>query len=98
MPYIRPYDSDTLKKWLKHVNLARLAPKLPCANTFLSSLWFTHGDVVGRNIMMDAEPGHLTGLLDWEFAGWWPAEVEQGIVPGHAGEEYAFLWSCLSGL
>ena len=32
---------------------------------------FTHGDVAPRNIMVD-ESGHVTGIIDWELAGWYP--------------------------
>jgi hypothetical protein len=32
---------------------------------------FTHGDIKHHNILVDEE-GHMTGLLDWESAGWYP--------------------------
>jgi serine/threonine protein kinase len=32
---------------------------------------FTHGDIKDHNILVDEE-GHITGLLDWESAGWYP--------------------------
>jgi Ser/Thr protein kinase RdoA (MazF antagonist) len=32
---------------------------------------FTHGDIKHHNILVDEE-GHITGLLDWESAGWYP--------------------------
>lgn len=32
---------------------------------------FTHGDIHSRNVLVD-EDGHITGLLDWESAGWYP--------------------------
>ncbi|KAK3176922.1 hypothetical protein OEA41_008248 [Lepraria neglecta] len=32
---------------------------------------FTHGDVAPRNIMVD-QSGHVTGIIDWELAGWYP--------------------------
>lgn len=31
---------------------------------------FTHGDVAPRNIMVD-QSGHITGIIDWELAGWY---------------------------
>lgn len=40
---------------------------LPRSNVSL----FTHGDVAPRNIMVD-ESGHITGIIDWEQAGWYP--------------------------
>lgn len=32
---------------------------------------FTHGDFKAHNILID-DDGHLSGLLDWESAGWYP--------------------------
>jgi hypothetical protein len=32
---------------------------------------FTHGDIKHHNILVDEE-GHITGLIDWESAGWYP--------------------------
>ncbi|RDL39333.1 Uncharacterized protein BP5553_03673 [Venustampulla echinocandica] len=32
---------------------------------------FTHGDIKHHNILVDEE-GHITELLDWESAGWYP--------------------------
>ncbi|KAI0922559.1 hypothetical protein AcV5_009498 [Taiwanofungus camphoratus] len=31
---------------------------------------FTHGDLRDHNIMVDG--GHVTGIIDWECAGWYP--------------------------
>lgn len=33
-------------------------------------LKFTHGDLLSHNIMI--ADGHISGILDWEFAGWLP--------------------------
>lgn len=35
------------------------------------NLVFTHGDLAPRNVLVD-EQGHVTALLDWEYAGWHP--------------------------
>lgn len=32
---------------------------------------FTHGDIAPQNIMID-ESNHITGIIDWENAGWYP--------------------------
>jgi Phosphotransferase enzyme family len=33
---------------------------------------FTHGDLSGDNILVDAEQGRVTAILDWATAGWMP--------------------------
>ena len=33
-------------------------------------LKFTHADLAPRNIRV--KDGHITGILDWEFSGWYP--------------------------
>lgn len=33
---------------------------------------FTHGDLKHHNILVDEHSGHVTGVLDWEAAGWYP--------------------------
>lgn len=32
---------------------------------------FMHGDIAPRNIMVD-DNCNITGLIDWEYAGWYP--------------------------
>ncbi|EPS94010.1 hypothetical protein FOMPIDRAFT_1135063, partial [Fomitopsis schrenkii] len=34
------------------------------------SIVFTHGDLMNHNIMV--QDGHITGIIDWEAAGWLP--------------------------
>ncbi|KAJ5384283.1 hypothetical protein N7517_002194 [Penicillium concentricum] len=36
---------------------------------------FTHGDLAPRNILVD-DHGHVTAVLDWELAGWYPEWYE----------------------
>ena len=31
---------------------------------------FTHGDLLPQNVMV--ENGHISGIVDWEYAGWFP--------------------------
>lgn len=33
---------------------------------------FSHADLSGENILVDASTGTVTGILDWEMAGFWP--------------------------
>ncbi|KAK7688268.1 hypothetical protein QCA50_008638 [Cerrena zonata] len=41
-------------------------------------IYFTHGDLHLHNIL--TRDGKLTGLLDWECAGWWPEYWEYTIA------------------
>ncbi|KAM0328189.1 hypothetical protein ACHAQA_005596 [Verticillium albo-atrum] len=34
---------------------------------------FAHADISGENILIDPVAGDVTGILDWEMAGFWPA-------------------------
>ncbi|KAK4224259.1 hypothetical protein QBC38DRAFT_485848 [Podospora fimiseda] len=40
----------------------------PCVGQFA----FYHGDLYHGNIMVSARTGQLTGIIDWEFAGYYP--------------------------
>ncbi|KAG7102612.1 hypothetical protein HYQ44_018422 [Verticillium longisporum] len=33
---------------------------------------FAHADLSWENILVDASTGNITGILDWEMAGYWP--------------------------
>lgn len=48
---------------------------------------FTHADIAPRNIMVD-EQNNVTGILDWEFAGWYPDywEYAQILRPAFWGD------------
>lgn len=57
---------------------SRTAMSIPgVGRDFVSIKWpedgvvFTHGDLAPRNILVD-DHGHITAILDWEFAGWHP--------------------------
>jgi hypothetical protein len=61
-------------------------------STFLRSLYpvntrifFTHGDLASRNIMVS--DGHITGIIDWVFAGWYPEYWE------YVKSLYGISWS-----
>ena len=40
---------------------------------------FAHGDIAPRNIMID-EKGNITGIIDWEYAGWYPDHWEYAQI------------------
>lgn len=48
---------------------------------------FTHADIAPRNIMVD-DQNKVTGILDWEFAGWYPDywEYAQIMRPASYGD------------
>ncbi|KAL2829273.1 kinase-like protein [Aspergillus cavernicola] len=48
---------------------------------------FTHGDIAARNIMVD-DDNNVIGILDWEFAGWYPDywEYAQIMKPSYHGD------------
>ena len=48
---------------------------------------FTHGDIAPRNIVVD-ENGNITGIIDWEWAGWYPDywEYAQIMRPAFWGD------------
>ncbi|KAL4936580.1 hypothetical protein BDV06DRAFT_216562 [Aspergillus oleicola] len=48
---------------------------------------FTHADIAPRNIMID-DAGKVTGVVDWEAAGWYPDcwEYAQILRPSLRGD------------
>jgi aminoglycoside phosphotransferase (APT) family kinase protein len=66
------------------------------ANTLLDMLprsngsVFTHGDVAPRNIMI--KRGHITGILDWELAGWYPNYWEYANIMKPSADEDWQSW------
>ncbi|KAI0483120.1 hypothetical protein GGR56DRAFT_623020 [Xylariaceae sp. FL0804] len=41
---------------------------------------FTHGDISMRDLLVDAH-GRLSGIVDWEMAGWYPGYWEYMKAP-----------------
>ncbi|KAI9819326.1 MAG: hypothetical protein M1832_004031 [Thelocarpon impressellum] len=33
---------------------------------------FTHADFCSEHVLLDPRTGDVTGIVDWEMAGWWP--------------------------
>ncbi|KAI9808751.1 MAG: hypothetical protein M1825_003903 [Sarcosagium campestre] len=49
---------------------------------------FTHADLGWEHILVQETTGHVTGIVDWEMAGWWPeyweynkARFGEGDIP-----------------
>ncbi|KAK2813821.1 hypothetical protein FQN50_000222 [Emmonsiellopsis sp. PD_5] len=54
-----------------HFGGLRHKDDLPTMLPQSSASVFTHADIAPRNIMVDEEHG-ITGIVDWEWAGWYP--------------------------
>ncbi|EQL38787.1 hypothetical protein BDFG_00318 [Blastomyces dermatitidis ATCC 26199] len=54
-----------------HFGGLRYKNELPDMLPRSSCTVFTHADIAPRNIMVD-DHYHITGILDWEYAGWYP--------------------------
>lgn len=54
-----------------HFNGGQDEPTLPGMLPVSENSVFTHGKVAPRNIMVN-QSGHITGIVDWELAGWYP--------------------------
>jgi hypothetical protein len=49
---------------------------------------YSHGDVVPRNIMVDEDNDFkITGILDWENAGWYPEYWEYANIHKHSKDK-----------
>ncbi|KAF2750670.1 kinase-like protein [Sporormia fimetaria CBS 119925] len=55
---------------------------LPRAQTSV----FTHADIAPRNIMFDPETQLITGVIDWEYAGWYPDYWEYATIFMDSGD------------
>ncbi|KAI0631146.1 kinase-like protein [Trametes polyzona] len=60
-------------RWLK---LEQLEPRID----FSRPSAFSHGDLLPENIMVDESSGVITGIIDWERAGWYPYFWDTAIV------------------
>jgi aminoglycoside phosphotransferase (APT) family kinase protein len=60
-----------------------------------SKVYFTHGDLTLRNIMVSGPPGlcRVTAIIDWEQAGWYPeywefCKMHFGVAGDHEWDIY----------
>jgi len=54
---------------------------------------FTHADLCGDHILVEPASGQITGIIDWEMAGWWPAYWE--YIKSLFGNKYEQWWKTL---
>ncbi|OBZ77201.1 hypothetical protein A0H81_01626 [Grifola frondosa] len=74
-PY--PDEAEMNRQLRAGADLARyhnLNPRVVEAHSIRHPLVFTHGDLAMRNIMVEGDV--VTGIIDWECAGWFPAHWE----------------------
>ena len=77
-------------------NLAFKYRLLGFMNAERHDIFFTHGDLVPRNILI--KNGHLSGIVDWAMAGWYPAYWEFVRACWHRGNDdwYKYVEQILS--
>ncbi|KAI9826020.1 MAG: hypothetical protein M1826_006818 [Phylliscum demangeonii] len=56
----------------RHFHGERYADTLPDMLPRSRQSVFTHGDIAPRNILVDSGTYEVTGVVDWECAGWYP--------------------------
>jgi aminoglycoside phosphotransferase (APT) family kinase protein len=72
-----PFDSENdfngflVKPVLRCPNPERAAHYLQLLST-KHHVYFSHADICYSNILVDVDTGDVTGIIDWEMAGWWP--------------------------
>jgi aminoglycoside phosphotransferase len=54
---------------------------------------FAHADLCGDHILVEPTTGKITGIIDWEMAGWWPAYWE--YTKSLFGNRYKPWWKKL---
>lgn len=70
-----PYQSEAqFNKQIARGCIEDLAREFPQAHSQEHLIAFTHADLFPSNILVDA--GRLSGIVDWQFAGFYPAYWE----------------------
>lgn len=88
----RPLTSDSelrARIYERYLNFGglRYEHKLPSMLPRSNRSVFTHGGLASRNIMVDNQ-NTITGIPDWEYAGWYPDywEYAQIMKPAFYGD------------
>lgn len=74
-----------------HFNGGSFPQYLPDHLPRSSTTVFTHGDLTPRNIMVDS-CGWITGILDWELAGWYPDYWEHANMQKPSNDQDWMKW------
>ncbi|KAL2757432.1 hypothetical protein ACRALDRAFT_2100321 [Sodiomyces alcalophilus JCM 7366] len=78
------------KRYLHH-NGGSFPENLPSILPHSSKSVFTHGDLTPRNIIVDSA-GRITGIVDWENAGWYPDYWEYANMMKPSNDDDWMAW------
>ncbi|KAE8352475.1 kinase-like protein [Aspergillus coremiiformis] len=67
---LRFRSEDDFNKYLTHLFVEEIRKRAAKSHDTHHEIFFTHGDLNPRNIL--AENGRISGIVDWENAGWFP--------------------------
>ncbi|KAF2874652.1 hypothetical protein BDV95DRAFT_675014 [Massariosphaeria phaeospora] len=83
-----------LSNYLSELRAIR-SPKPSYIGSYDHEVIFTHADLCGDHILVEPSTGKITGIIDWEMAGWWPAywEYSKSLF----GNRYMKWWKVLVG-
>lgn len=74
-----------------HFNGGSYPEDLPSLLLRSSACVFTHGDLTPRNVMVD-DAGRITGVVDWENAGWYPDYWEYANIMKPSRDKDWMAW------
>lgn len=91
-PFVTMADFQTYVRMRDPIDYWELEPNVMAVHgkpegTYTVKL--THGDITPRNILV--KHGKITGIVDWEFAGWYPEYWEYTRM-FHPGEMPGLKW------
>ena len=73
-PGTRPTDEYTRSAFEKLLEVYEVVrPEYPVSKGDLATFHFAHADLSVANVLLDPDTGAVTGIIDWEMAGFRPA-------------------------
>ena len=88
-------DDDALRvlihKYFYQANGRRLEKELPNMLPHLPKSIFAHADIAPHNILVDND-GQITGIIDWELAGWYTECWEYANITKPIEEKNRQAW------